>query len=437
MPDKTPTGRFQTPRGVHDVLPDQHDYFSYIKRIVRHRFRQNGFRRISTPTFEELELFERGVGADTDIVSKELYVLEDREGKRYALRPEGTAGVVRSYIQHGMGSLPQPVQLYYVEPMFRYDRPQKGRYRQFHQFGCEIIGESDAALDAQVIHLLDTIHHDLGLGEAFTLQVNSIGCQVCRPKYVEDLRAYYDGKERTMCGECKERLQSAPLRVLDCKKEDCQILASMAPKLSAYLCEECRTFHENLLSYLDELKIKYVENPTLVRGLDYYTKTVFEYWDASEGQQNAVGGGGRYDGLVELLGGQPTPAVGFASGVERLILAMKAAGVEPPRKDKVDVFVAQLGPEAKKKSLSILSQLRNAGVRALGAVGKGSIKAQLRLADKFQVPWTIIIGELEVIEGKAILRDMTAGKQRTIPMRDILDEVLKVVPQGNLDIAER
>ena len=429
----TPTVPFQTPKGVHDILPDDHEFHTFIKKCVRHRCRQAGFRRISTPIFEFTELFKRSIGDTSDIVTKEMYTFKDRKGRSLTLKPEGTAGVVRSYIQHGLDSWPQPVELFYIEPFFRYDRPQKGRYRQFWQFGFEIIGESDAALDAQIIQLSYKIYDDLGIAHLLALQLNSIGCQECRPAYINILKDYYFGKERSLCPNCKSRLDKNPLRLLDCKEEDCQILAEIAPKLADHLCEECKSYHADLKEYLDEMKIEYHDNPTLVRGLDYYTKTVFEFWDRTDGAQNSVGGGGRYDGLVELLGGQPTPATGFAAGMERIIANMKREKIRVPKKDDLHVFVAQLGKKAKKRCLPLITDLREAGIKTMGALGKGAIKNQLRLADKFKVPYTIIVGLTEVREETAIIRDMKVGTQKTVPLDEVVDEIVKVIGKKNLD----
>ncbi len=424
---------YQTPKGVHDILPLDHRYYTYIKKVVRHRCRQAGFKRISTPIFEFTDVFTRGIGDTSDIVSKEMYTFQDRKGRSLTLKPEGTAGVVRSYIQHGMYALPQPVELFYIEPHFRYDRPQKGRYRMFRQFGYEIIGESDPALDAQVIYTAYKILDDLGIAELFTLQINSIGCEVCRTNYLSVLKDFYFGKERSLCANCKYRLEKNPLRLLDCKEEDCQILAQIAPKLADYLCEECKQYDAEVKEYITELGMKFVQNNGLVRGLDYYTKTVFEFWDKSEGAQNAIGGGGRYDGLVELMGGPKTPAVGFAAGMERIIASMKREKVRVPDKDNLHIFVAQLGQQAKKKCLPLIAELREAGVHTMGALGKGAIKTQLRMADKFQVPYTIIIGLTEMREGTAIIRDMKVGTQVTLPMDKIVAEVIKRIGPENLD----
>ena len=425
--------KLQTPTGIHDVLPKDHEYHTFLKKVVRHRARQAGFRRITTPVIEFTEVFDRGIGSETDIVEKEMYTFEDRSGRSLTLKPEGTAGVVRSYLQNGMYTWPQPVELYYIEPFFRYDRPQKGRYRMFWQFGFEVIGELDPALDVQCIHLGLKIFEDLGIRDRFTLQINNIGSSKTREKYQDALINYYVGKERSLCENCQNRLHKNPLRLLDCKEEDCQILAEMAPKFADYRSKEDKEFHENVCSFLEELGVEYEENPKLVRGLDYYSQTVWEFWDKATRGQNAVGGGGRYDGLVEIMGGQPTPAVGFACGIDRLIMHMKDAGISVPSKDNVHVFVAQLGDLAKRKSLPLIEKLRDKGVRTVGALGKGSMKAQLKLADKFQVPYTLIMGSTEVREGTIIVRDMAKGQQEHIKMEDAVDHVVKLIGEGALD----
>ncbi len=425
--------RLQTPPGIHDILPKDHEYHTFVKKVVRHRARQAGFKRITTPIMEFTEVFDRSVGEDTDIVQKEMYTFDDRSGRSMTLKPEGTAGVVRAYIQHGMKTLPQPVELYYIEPHFRYDRPQKGRYRMFWQFGFEVIGELDPALDVQCIFIAHKILKDLGIWDRLTLQINNIGSQKSREKYKEALLNYYMGKERSLCEDCQKRLHTSPLRLLDCKKEDCRILASMAPKFADYRIPEDQAFYAEVKACLEELEIPYTENPQLVRGLDYYTQTVFEFWDKSEGAQNAVGGGGRYDGLIEIMGGESTPAVGFACGIERIIGHMKEAGIGVPSKDQVHIFVAQLGDDAKRKSLKLIDALRDRGVRTVGALGKGSMKAQMKLADKFAVPYTLILGITEVRDGTIIIRDMAKGQQRHVAMKDAVDEVVKLIGEENLD----
>jgi histidyl-tRNA synthetase len=424
---------YQTPKGVHDILPEDHDYFTYIKKVVRHRARQAGFRRISTPMFEYTDVFKRSIGEASDIVTKEMYTFPDHKGRSLTLKPESTAGVVRSYIQNNMNQWPQPVLLYYIEPHFRYDRPQKGRYRQFWQIGFEIIGETDPALDAQLIQLAMKIYGDLGIDQLFNLQLNTIGTAESRKKYMQILQDYYVGKERSLCEDCKYRLDKNPMRLLDCKVEDCQILASLAPKMTDYLDKESLEHYDELKSYLDEIGIEYTENPKLVRGLDYYTKTVFEFWDKSEGAQNAIGGGGRYDGLVELMGGQSTPAVGFAAGIERIIANMKREKIRVPKKDELHVFVAQLGIEAKRKCLNLIDEMREAGLKTMGALGKGAINVQLKLANKFQAPYAVLIGITEVREGTAIIRDMKRGVQESVKIDKVTHRLVELIGKDNLD----
>lgn len=418
-------------------------YQTYIKKSVRHRARQAGFKRIDTPVFEDRRIFERGIGEHTDIVEKELFIVsgpnrggeeeKEKNDKQFALRPEFTAGICRAYVEAGMQQLPQPVQLYAFGTCFRHDRPQKGRYRQFHQFDFEIIGLRDASLDAQLIHVASKIFEDLKIRDRLTLQINNIGSSDNRKAYVEALKDYFIGKERSLSEQDKRRLQTNPLRLLDSKEEDTQILIKGAPKLDQFISPESKEYHETLLEYLEELEIPYAQNSGLVRGLDYYGQTVFEFWDASTGAQNAVGGGGRYDGLIELLGGHPTPGVGFAAGVERVIWHMKEAGVTVPNKDQIDVFIAQLGPEAKKKCLKLVSDLREKGVHTVGALGEASLKSQMRLADKFEARYTLLLGKMEVKEGTIILRDMKAGKQKQIKYDDAIPMIIDLIGKKNLD----
>lgn len=425
---------FQTPKGVHDILPIDHDFFTFIKKVVRHRCRQAGYKRITTPAFEFTEVFKRSIGDTSDIVSKEMYTFQDRKGRSLTLKPESTASIARAYIQNNMSQWAQPVELYYIEPHFRYDRPQAGRYRQFWQFGFEVIGESDPALDAQAILLAQRIFGDLGIADSLKLQVNNIGDLASRKVYAEALRDYYFGKERYLSEEDRDRLTKNPLRILDSKHEDTIILNQSAPKFKDFISKESQEFHDEVLEYLTDLGISYIENPTLVRGLDYYNQTVFEYWDEKKGAQNSVGGGGRYDGLIELLGGQPTPAIGFAMGLERVIAQMKRNKVRVPSKDDLHVFVAQLGRGAKKICLPLIDQLRERGIKTMGALGKGAFKNQLKIADKFKVPYCVLIGLTEVREKTAIIRDMRVGTQVTVPFAKVVDEMVKRIGQENLDV---
>lgn len=303
----------------------------------------------------------------------------------------------------------------------------------FWQFGFEVLGEHDPALDVQMIQLAFKIFSDLGLTDLFDLQINNIGTSKSREKYREALVNYYVGKERSLCENCNSRLHKNPMRLLDCKAEDCAILAGLAPKFETFRSDEDTAHHDTVKEYLEELEIPYTENDRLVRGLDYYTQTVWEFWDKSTGGQNAVGGGGRYDGLVELMGGPETPGVGFACGIDRLIMHMKQNNLLPPSKDNVHVLVAQLGDLAKKKCLKIIEELRDRGVKTVGAMGKGSIKAQMKLADKHNIPWSLILGSTEVREEMIIIRDMSKGQQRHVPMNTVVDEMVKLIGEKNLD----
>jgi histidyl-tRNA synthetase len=429
--------QYRTPKGTHDVLPEEQRYMTYIKKAVRHRARQAGYQRIDPPIFEKREIFERGIGQHTDIVEKELFLVsatnKDEGEKEFALRPEFTAGICRSYVEHAMQQLVQPVQLYAIGPCFRHDRPQKGRFRQFHQFNFELIGLRDPSLDAQLIQMVVKILQDLKILDRLTLQINNIGTSESRKAFLAALKDYFIGKERNLPELDQKRLAANPLRLLDSKEEDTQILLKSAPTMEQFMDSESRQYHETVLEYLEELGIKYNPNPGLVRGLDYYTQTVFEFWDQSTGAQNAVGGGGRYDGLIELLGGKPTPGIGFAGGMERVMWHMKEAGIDAPHKDQVDVFVAQLGPDAKKQCLTLISKLRDLGVHTVGALGEASLKSQMRHADRFGAKFTLLLGQMEVKEGTIILRDMAAGKQKQIKFKDAISEVVKLLGEKNLD----
>jgi len=423
--------KISLPRGVKDLLPDDHKYFTLIKKVVRHRCRQSGFRRISTPMFEFTEVFTRGIGEETDIVSKEMYTFEDRKGKSLCLKPESTAGIVRAYVENGMRNLPKPINLYYIEPSFRYDRPQRGRFRQFHQFGVEAIGEADSSIDAQVIYLAWRIIKDLKIEEEINIEINSIGDDQTKKAYSEDLINFYTGKERSLCENCKKRLEKNPLRLLDCKKEDCKILASIAPKIDDSLSKKAKEHFEHLKEYLDNLNIKFKVNPKLVRGLDYYTNTVFEFITKEKGSQNAILGGGRYDNLIEKFGEEETPAVGFAGGIERIVDIMKEKNVLIPSKDRLQVFVSHIGEEAKRKALPVLIKMREVGIKAVGVLSKGSMKSQMRAAASFNVRYTLILGVTEVREGKIILRDMLKGTQKKISLENCVEIIKEKLETSN------
>lgn len=416
--------QFQNVRGTRDILPQQQGRYDQVLGLFEALAKETGYGRIDTPVLEDSELFIRSVGDDTDIVEKEMYSFTDKSENALTLRPEPTAGVVRAYVQHGMASLPKPVKLYITGPMFRYDRPQAGRQRQFTQVGVEVFGEAEPSIDAEVIIMADRFLKLLNLG-GVTVQINSIGDQVCRPKYKEALVEYLQSQQEKLCSDSARRLKSNPLRVLDCKEPNCIKVVEGAPQILDFLCQPCRDHFSGVLEYLDEVGITYELNHLLVRGLDYYTRTVFEFYGQREGAQSALGGGGRYDGLVEELGGQATPAVGFGLGVERVILELDQNGVPVPAEQSLKVFVASLGEPARLAGFQLVQELLDGRVGATGVVTKNGIASQLGRADRLGVPFAIIIGQKEVFDKTVILRDMTSGAQEMIPLNKIVGELQK------------
>ncbi|MBI3743074.1 MAG: histidine--tRNA ligase [Chloroflexi bacterium] len=409
---------FKAPRGTADILPQDQPYWRHIEAVAAAMCERFGYRRIDTPVFEEAGLFVRSVGESTDVVEKETYTFEDRSKDSMTLRPEGTAPVCRAYLEHGMHVLPQPVRLYSVHvPMFRYDRPQAGRQRQFHQINCEAIGVADAAVDAEVVELAWCFFEALGL-KSLSLIINSIGDPKCRPGYLEKLRAYYAPLLERLCGDCKRRYETNVLRLLDCKKESCQPHVANAPKSVDSLCDECRAHWDSLRSYLESLGLPYAIDHRLVRGLDYYTRTVFEVTPPEEGAQSTLGGGGRYDGLIEQLGGPPTPSVGFACGVERIILNLKRQGIEVPPLPPVTAVVAFMGEAAKAPAVKLASDLRRQGVEAVLAPAGKSLKAQLRYATALGASKVLILGDDEVRAGTVAVKDMATGEQKTVAVEE-------------------
>jgi histidyl-tRNA synthetase len=379
-----PKPKFQTPKGMHDILGENWKYFNRIFEVVKFFANFYNFERIETPVLEEEELFTRGIGLATDIVQKEMFTLKTKGGDRLALRPEGTAPVVRAYIQHGMQTLPQPVKIWYFSQFFRYEHPQAGRFRQFWQFGFEVLGEQNPALDAQVILILYKILKELGF-ENLVIKINSIGDSFCRPYYKKVLVSYLKHRAYALCPDCKRRLKENPLRVLDCKQDRCRQIVSQAPQILNHLCEGCKNHLKSVLEFLDELQLPYNLDPYLVRGLDYYTKTVFEIFEESEKGKaiGALAGGGRYDNLAKMLGEGEVPAVGGAAGVERIIELMKEKQVNLPKERKPKIFLAQIGELAKKKSLKLIEEFREEKIPIYESIGKDSLKAQMKLADKF------------------------------------------------------
>jgi len=410
---------YKAPRGTTDILPQEQAYWRFVEEKAGVICQLYGYQRIDTPVFEQTGLFYHSVGESTDIVEKQMYTFEDHSGMKMTLRPEGTAPVCRAYIEHGMHNLPQPVRLYYFGPIFRYERPQAGRYRQHQQFGFEAIGNADPALDAEVIDMACHLYALLGL-KGLTLQLNSTGCQICRPKYLQSLRKYYSGFSQSLCRDCKARLLRNPLRLLDCKKPSCQEIVKGAPQILEYLCSQCSSHFNALEDYLEYLQIPYEIDPHLVRGLDYYTRTVFEIQPEGGGAQSTLGGGGRYDNLIEELGGRPTPAVGFATGIERVILNVRKQSIELLPISGAKVYVAYLGEEAKKEAIKLVARLRQAGIGVTLALGGKSLKAQLKQANALGVPQTIIIGEEEIKRGSVVLRNMVKGEQAQFPLEEAI-----------------
>ncbi|MDD5749256.1 MAG: histidine--tRNA ligase [Patescibacteria group bacterium] len=424
---KSKKNKIQLVKGMKDILPDDQPYWDFIKEKADAISQAYGFKRIDTPILEFSNLFKRTVGEESDIVSKEMYSFVTQGGDKLSLRPENTASVARAYIEHGMVNLPQPVKLFYFGPQFRHDNPQAGRYRQFWQFGCEVFGESDPVIDAQLIGISYNLIKDLGL-EA-EIHVNSIGDNQCRPQYIKVLKKYYQDNKKELCKDCLKRLGKNPLRLLDCKNKKCQEISQGAPQILDHLCEPCKEHFMAVVEYLDEMNINYVLNPAIVRGLDYYSRTAWEIFisqsDKPEGKLSALGGGGRYDYLVEDLGGRPTPAVGFALGVERIILAMAENKVEVPRKKEIDVYVAQLGQEARKKSLFLFEQLRKEELLLWENFSKKGLKDQLDIADKKGAKFTLILGQKEISDGTIIIRDMESGVQEVVDFNKIKSEIKK------------
>lgn len=426
---KTP----QTLRGFKDYLPAEQSFWQAVWNEARKLARQYDYQLINTPVVEHVNLFKRSLGEYTDVVGREMFSFKDTSGESVVLRPEGTAPIARAYLQHGMLADPQPVRLWYWGPMFRYERPQAGRFRQHYQFGFESLGDGSPVIDAQQILICFNFFQHFGITPL--IQINSIGHKECRHDYIKKLIAYYRRHQRSLCADCKKRLSKNPLRLLDCKVEQCQPIKSEAPQIVDHLCEECRDHFVKVLEYLDEVEIPYQLNSYLVRGFDYYTKTVFEVWPNTEGveqkSQNAIGGGGRYDDLVADLGGRPTPAVGFSIGVERVLLAVRDAGYTPPPLDRPDIFVAQLGEQARCQALRLFEELRTRGLKAVEALSKDGLKAQLEQASRKHVKYTLIIGQKEVLDGTIIIRDMESGIQEIIDRKKIIVELTKKLKSDN------
>ncbi|MDO8505126.1 MAG: histidine--tRNA ligase [bacterium] len=458
VPEK-PKEPLQAPRGMRDILPADEYLWRTVKEKAEKFSRAFGYGEIVTPILEHKGLFVRGVGSGTDVVQKEMYSFKDQGGDELCLRPEGTAAVARAYINHGMYNLPQPVKLWSLGPLFRRERPQAGRYRQFHQWSLEVLGDPHPVLDAEVISIAYSFFKELKL--PVTIEMNSIGCEQCRGGYKEELVKFYGSKRELLCESCKTRFESNRLRLLDCKEPQCELLKEGAPSLPDSLCEACRDHFMKVLEYLDEIEVPYNLNSHIVRGLDYYNRTVFEVFPVKQevqdavapepillpdgmekpldvpqeeakemGAQSALGGGGRYDGLVEQLGGRPTPAVGFSIGLERVIAFLRTcSGGKEPLEDTPRIFIAQLGDVARRKALSLWHTL-SSEVPVVAALSKDGLKAQLEIANRLQVRYAIIIGQKEIIDKTAIIRDMEAGMQEVVDYNKLVNEIKKKLAGG-------
>ena len=426
MPRKSKQKSLQSPKGMNDVLPGAQKYWEKFFKVSKESAAYYGFEKIETPILEMAELFKKGIGGATDIVEHEMYTLKTKGGDFLALRPELTAGVARAYIENGFFNQPQPVKFFHYGPVFRHETPQAGRYRQFHQTDFDVIGEGDAVIDAQVIQLIYAILSEIGL-KNLTIRINSIGDKNCWGKYRDEIKMYYRNKINRLCKNCKKRFKENPLRLLDCKEEECVALKASAPNSVDYLDHACHDHFKSILEFLDELGLPYVLDPYLVRGLDYYTRTVFEIApEETTGSQTTLAAGGRYDYLISNLGSKPTPAMGGSIGIERAINEMRRQEVKVASlKPKIRVFLAQLGDLAKKKSLKLFGEFRKNNIYVSESFGRDSIKAQLRVADRLGADLALIIGQKEALDNTLILREMQSGVQESIPVEKIIDEVKK------------
>ena len=403
----------QAPRGTADVLPADSYRWHYVENKVKEICRRFGYREIRVPTFEYTELFQRGVGETTDVVGKEMYTMTDRSGRSITLRPEGTAGVVRSMLQHGVLNGTLPLRSYYLLSCFRYEKPQAGRYREFHQFGIELFGAATPDADTEVIKVAKSLLDSLGIINT-KLEINSIGCKECRPKYHNALRSYFTAHENEFCETCRDRLVRNPLRILDCKSPICSEIAKDAPQIVNFLCDECENHFDGLKMQLSESGLHFTVNPQIVRGLDYYSRTVFEFIHEGAGAQGTICGGGRYDTLTEYLGGTPCPGIGFGMGLERILLVMENEGIVIPEPAGPDVFFAFIGDEAKKKARSLTFSLRQSGIYAMYDINARSLKAQMKYADKVSAKRSVVIGDGELKTLTAKLRDMNTKSESDV-----------------------
>ncbi len=413
-------------KGTEDVLPKESYKWQFVEDIMRKEAQSYGFKEIRTPVFERTNLFSRGVGQTTDVVQKEMYTFDTKGGESVTLRPEGTAGAARAVLEHGVLNEGLPVKASYFVSCYRYEKPQAGRLREFHQFGLEEYGTSDPVADAELICAAQSIFDRLQIRDIH-LEINSIGCPRCRKEYHKALREYFEQYKDKLCETCLSRLEKNPMRILDCKSPEDKEIAKNAPKVTDYLCEECQEHFQQVKSYLDCAGVEYTVNPTIVRGLDYYTKTVFEFVTDYIGAQGTVCGGGRYDGLIEELGGKHVPSLGFAMGMERLLMLMEKQGIEIPAPSPCDLYIAPLGEEAKKKAFALVGKVRESGLFAETDVVSRGLRAQMKYADKIGARFSIVLGDDEITRGEAVVKNMETGQQTKISLNeDFITEFIDI-----------
>lgn len=419
-------------KGTEDVLPKDSYRWQFVEDVMRKESAAYGFKEIRTPVFEHTELFARGVGQTTDVVQKEMYTFDTKGGESVTLRPEGTAGAARAVLEHGLVNDRLPIKASYFVSCYRYEKPQAGRLREFHQFGLECYGTQSPVADAELICAAQSIFDRLGIKQ-LRLEINSIGCPTCRAEYHKALKEYFYGYKDELCETCNSRLEKNPMRILDCKSPVCSKIAQGAPKITDYLCDECKEHFASVQKYLDAAGVEYTVNPTIVRGLDYYTKTVFEFVTDFIGAQGTVCGGGRYDGLIEELGGKHLPSLGFAMGIERLLMLMDKQGIEIPKPSTCDLYVAVMGESASLKSFEIIKAVRSCGLIAeTDVVGRG-LRAQMKYADKIGAKFSMVLGDNEIEQGKAVIKNMSSGEQTEIVLDNTFAEKFMVLQLADVD----
>ena len=421
----------KAPKGTVDIIPGESEKWSLVEAVMTDEAELNGFSEIRTPVFEHTELFLRSVGDTTDVVEKQMYTFEDKGGRSITLRPEGTAGAVRAMLENGLYNGGYPVKLYYKTSCYRYEKPQAGRLRELHQFGVEMFGTAEPAADAQVIAMAMSIFNRLGLADDIEVSINSIGCPTCRAEYRKALRTYFEGYKDQLCETCNSRLERNPMRILDCKSPVCGEIAKGAPKITDYLCDDCRAHFEKVQTLLKSIDIPFSIDPGLVRGLDYYTRTVFEFPSKRFGF--ALGGGGRYDGLVEEVGGKPTPALGFGLGLDRILMAMNEMGADFGKDAKCEVYIASLGEAAQMKAFQLTEKMHSCGIAADCDLCARGLKAQMKYADKLGTEFTMVLGDNELETGKARLKNMASGSETEVRLESLADELLSAIHSSALD----